>query len=96
MLLTLERHRRLYDVGIRVRVWLDDCDVTLDCVTADNAQGYVVLLRRDQAGRRIVNRCGQLVPRLALGRVRFVTPRGDLPLRWSPLLWFTFPRASLS
>lgn len=32
----------------KVRVYLDGVDVSRDCVTADDRQGYVVLLNRDE------------------------------------------------
>jgi hypothetical protein len=97
LLLTVERHRLLSCWGIRVRVWLDGRDRSDDCLAADNAYGYVVVARRDAEGRKYLDaRRGTLAVELRTGAVRFATPRGDLPTRWWPSLWFTFPRCSTS
>ena len=55
MLLTTERVRWLRDEGIGVRVTLDGTDVTRDCLVADDAAGFVVLVLRDADGRLRLN-----------------------------------------
>lgn len=96
MLLTLEGHHRLWRAGLPVRVWCDGRDVSNDCVAADNAQGWAVLLWREGRRAQFDPCTGALQYQLTEGRVRFATPYGDLPLRWTPGLMFTFPRTSLS
>lgn len=96
MLLTLEGHFRLWNAGLPVRVWVDGRDVSRDCVAADNAHGWAVLLIREN-GRAVWDTCTRgLQYEVIEGRVRFATPYGDLPLRWTPGLMFTFLRTSLS
>ncbi len=80
-LMTLEGERRLrMEYGHAVRVLLDGHDVTHRCVTADDRQGWALLIVHDEAGdcwtRRIET--GQVEVRiLDLDRALFnPAPRG--------------------
>lgn len=75
MLLTVDGHRRVERVlrliGCRLRVWLDDHDVTERCFVSDEAQGYVGLYRLSAGGRRFVEG-GSVASELLCGRVTYV------------------------
>ncbi len=54
-LMTIARERQIANNGGRVRVMFDGVDVTQSCFVADDRQGYVGLLARDDAGRFVID-----------------------------------------
>lgn len=69
-LLTVERHA-YEDVfrGVYLHVFLDDVDVTNDCASADDRQGWALMYQRDREGRKRADRDGPIMT-LATGAVR--------------------------
>ena len=80
MLLTMASHEKLEEklgAGYLVRVFAGDCDITHDCLSADNRHGWALLLDRDARGFHYPGRVGHTARFLYLGDLQFVITDGD-------------------
>lgn len=72
-LLSIDKWQAFYRAGVEFSVWLDGEDVTSRCASADDREGWALLYRLDDRGRKCQDpaRPGRVAIELVLGGVRY-------------------------